>query len=47
MRFDAESTKQHLATVDELDIPAIAFWHYGSVVPDTWKAVREWLQASR
>ena len=42
---DAAGTKQHLATVDELDIPAIAFWHYGAVVPETWKAVREWLQA--
>jgi spore germination protein YaaH len=40
---DAESTKAHLETVDELNLPAIGFWHFSSVDEATWKAVRGWL----
>jgi len=41
---DAESTKAHLETVDELNLPAIGFWHFSSVDEATWKAVRMWLR---
>ena len=41
---DAESTKAHLETVDELNLPAVGFWHFSSVDPATWKAVRDWLR---
>jgi spore germination protein YaaH len=41
---DADSTKAHLETVDELDLPGIGFWHFSSVDEPTWTAVREWLQ---
>ena len=41
---DAESTKAHLETVDELDLPGIGFWHFSSVDEPTWQAVREWLK---
>lgn len=40
---DAESTKAQLETVDELNLPAIGFWHFSSVDEATWKAVRSWL----
>ncbi len=40
---DAESTKVHLETVDELDLPGIGFWHFSSVDDPTWAAVRAWL----
>lgn len=40
---DAKSTKAHLATVDELNLSAIGFWHFSSVDEATWKAVRAWL----
>jgi hypothetical protein len=40
---DAESTKAHLDTVDELNLPAIGFWHFSSVDEATWKTVRAWL----
>ncbi len=40
---DAESTKAHLETVDDLDLPGIGFWHFGSVGESTWNLVREWL----
>jgi spore germination protein YaaH len=40
---DAESTKAHLETVDELNLPAIGFWHFSSVDEATWEAVRAWL----
>lgn len=40
---DADSTKAHLETVDELNLPAIGFWHFSSVDDATWKAVRAWL----
>ncbi len=40
---DAESTQAHLATVDELNLPGIGFWHFSSVDDATWKVVREWL----
>ena len=43
---DAESTRAHLETVDELNLPGIGFWHLSSVDDPTWKAVRDWL-ASR
>ena len=43
---DSESTKAHLETVDELNLPGIGFWHFSSVDDPTWKAVRDWL-ASR
>lgn len=41
---DAESTRAHLETVDELDLPGIGFWHFSSVDEPTWEAVRGWLQ---
>jgi spore germination protein YaaH len=40
---DAESTRAHLTTVDELDLPGIGFWHFSSVDSLTWNLVREWL----
>jgi spore germination protein YaaH len=40
---DADSTKAHLETVDELGLPGIGFWHFSSVDDATWKAVRDWL----
>ena len=40
---DGESTRAHLETVDELDIPGISFWHYGTMSPGIWQAVTEWL----
>ncbi len=42
---DADSTRSHLETVDELNLPAIGFWHFSSVDEATWKAVRTWLNA--
>jgi spore germination protein YaaH len=42
---DAKSTAEHLKTVDQLDLPAIGFWHFSSVDTETWAAVREWLGA--
>ncbi len=41
---DAESTKAQLETVDELDLPAIGFWHFSSVDDATWAAIRAWLK---
>ena len=41
---DAFSVKGHLATVDELDIPAIAFWTGNCATPEIWQAVRDWLK---
>jgi hypothetical protein len=41
---DEASTKAHLKTVDDLDIPAISFWTYNSVSPETWKVLRDWLK---
>jgi spore germination protein YaaH len=41
---DAESTKAHLDTIDELNLPAIGFWHFSSVDENIWKAVRDWLK---
>ena len=41
---DAESTKAHLETVDELGLPGIGFWHFSSVDEATWQVVREWLR---
>jgi len=40
---DAFSVKGHLATVDELDIPAISFWTGNGATPEIWQAVRDWL----
>lgn len=40
---DAFSTKAHLATADELDIPAVSFWTADRVPPKTWQTVRDWL----
>ncbi len=40
---NAESTKAHLETVDDLDLPGIGFWHFSSVGEATWNVVREWL----
>jgi spore germination protein YaaH len=40
---DARSTRAHLATIDELDLPGLTFWHYDAVAPETWQAVRSWL----
>ena len=42
---DAESTKAHLETVDELNLPGIGFWHFSSVDEETWKTVEDWLNA--
>ena len=41
---DEASTAAQLKTVDELDIPGITFWHYQSVTPEMWAAVRQWLR---
>jgi spore germination protein YaaH len=41
---DAESTKAHLETIDELNLPALGFWHFSSVDENIWKAVRDWLK---
>jgi spore germination protein YaaH len=41
---DEASTKAHLETVEELNIPAISFWTYNSVAPETWKTLRNWLK---
>ena len=41
---DDVSTRAHLETVEKLDIPGIAFWHYQAVTPETWKVVRDWHQ---
>jgi spore germination protein YaaH len=41
---DAESTRAHLEIVEELNLPAIGFWHFSSVDEATWKAVRDWLK---
>jgi len=40
---DGKSTSAHLETVDELDMPGISFWHYGSMSPGIWDAVMAWL----
>ena len=40
---DAESTNAQLETVDELNLPAIGFWHFSSVDDATWEAVKAWL----
>jgi spore germination protein YaaH len=40
---DSESTKAHLETVDELNLPAFGFWHFSSVDEATWKVIRGWL----
>ncbi len=40
---DADSTRAHLATVDELNLPSIGFWHFSSVDEATWKTVEGWL----
>ncbi len=40
---DAESTKAHLETVDELKLPGIGFWHFSSVDDGTWTVVKDWL----
>ena len=40
---DAASTRAHLRTAAELDLPTIGFWHLAAVTPDEWAAVREWL----
>ncbi|MFC1738344.1 glycosyl hydrolase family 18 protein [Planctomycetota bacterium] len=41
---DAKSTKAHLETVDELNLPGIAFWYYQAVTDDTWQVVRRWVK---
>lgn len=41
---DHVSTRAHLETVEKLDLPGIAFWHYEAVTPETWKVVRDWHQ---
>ena len=42
---DTASTEAHLATVDELDIPAVSFWTADRVTPKMWQAVRDWLES--
>ena len=39
---DAKSTQAHLETVDDLNLPGIAFWYYQAITKETWKTVREW-----
>ena len=41
---DVYSMKGHLATVDELDIPAISFWTANEVSPEMWQVVRDWMK---
>jgi spore germination protein YaaH len=41
---DADSTKSHLQTVDELNLPGIGFWHFSSVDAGTWEVVRDWIK---
>jgi len=47
LRFasDADSTRAHLETVDELGLAGITFWHFTSTTPDIWDAVHGWLSA--
>ena len=40
---DADSTRWHLRTVEELDLPGISFWHYGTISDGIWEAVLQWL----
>jgi spore germination protein YaaH len=40
---DAESTKAHLQTVDDLNLPGFGFWHFSTVDEATWQAVRAWV----
>ena len=40
---DADSTRAHLQTAEELDIPGVGFWHWGIMTPSIWQAVYEWL----
>lgn len=40
---DAYSTRAHLATVDELDIPAVSFWTASKLTPEMWQTLRDWL----
>lgn len=41
---DQRSTKALLELSNELKINNIGFWHFGSVDPKTWSAVREWMK---
>ncbi|GEM_PF-452743 len=41
---DADSTRALLDIADEMDLSGIGFWHFSSVDPDTWTAVRQWLK---
>ena len=40
---DAYSTHALLLTADQLDIPAVSFWHAGKLTPEMWQTVREWM----
>jgi hypothetical protein len=40
---DARSTQAHFATIDELELPGLTFWHCDAVAPETWAALRAWL----
>lgn len=42
---DVDSTRAHLETVDEMDVPGISFWHCGMTHESTWQLVREWISA--
>ena len=44
---DADSTRGHLESATELGLNTIGFWHAGSVTPQMWAAVREWVLAGR
>jgi spore germination protein YaaH len=37
---DAESTKAHLQTVEDLKLPGFGFWHFSTVGQANWQAVR-------
>lgn len=41
---DARSTESLLRLADELQMPQIGFWHFGSVSPDMWKVTRDWMK---
>jgi len=42
---DGDSTRAHLETVTELDLPGICFWHYDTITAGIWQAVEHWLDA--
>lgn len=41
---DARSTECLLRLADELQLPQVGFWHFGSVTPEMWKVVHNWME---